>query len=76
MAFKIKDKGGDQLIVETDYYNWLQQNKVTNVHFINTKIQYLSEQGFVKGKDFLSEEDLYILKHIEQHYSHKTVNII
>lgn len=67
-TFKIKDTDPNQLITETDYYKWLQNKKPTDIHSINTKIDYLTEQGFAKGKDKLSESDLRLLQYSERFY--------
>jgi hypothetical protein len=67
-SFKIKDTDSSQLIVETDYYKWLQNKRPTDIHNINTKIEYLTEQGFVKGRDKLSESDLRSLQYSERFY--------
>lgn len=69
MAFQIKDSS-DQNIKTTHYYKWLEAKKPSDIHNINTKIEYLEEQGFKTGVDKLTEEDLYILKGIEQMYFH------
>jgi hypothetical protein len=66
--FQIKDDNPNQPIVENHYYKWLQGKKPTDIHSINTKIDYLEEQGFVKGVDKLSEESLRSLQYTERVY--------
>ena len=66
-TFPIQDKT-EQLIVETHYYAWLKAKQPTVIHNMNTKLEYLSTLGFVKGMDKLTSEDLYILKAIEEVY--------
>ena len=65
--FNIKDKN-DDLIIRSHYYNWLGEQKVTNIHNIQTKTDYLKSQGFVIGVDRITEESLNILKSIEEVY--------
>jgi GTP-binding protein EngB required for normal cell division len=66
--FKIIDSDKSQLIVETDYYKWLLKNKPSDIHSINTKIDYLTEQGFRKGIDKITAIASSTLKAIEEAY--------
>lgn len=68
MKFTIKDTDTSKLMVETHYYKWLQEKQPTDIHAIKTKIDYLSEQGFVVGVDRISEEEIKTLMYIEQKY--------
>ena len=69
--FTIKDQNDNQPIVETHYYNWLKDNGFTNIHNIQTKTQYLTEQGFNVGVDRISSEEVSRLKLIENYYYKK-----
>lgn len=66
--FTIKDNDTSKLIVESHYYAWLKENKPSDIHKINTKVNYLVEQGFVIGIDYIGEEQLMTLKSIEDTY--------
>tara|TARA_R110000868_G_scaffold72709_1_gene211522 strand:+ start:38 stop:271 length:234 start_codon:yes stop_codon:yes gene_type:complete len=68
MTFKIKDIKDKEQFVNTHYFHWLQDKKPKDIHSIDTKIEYLSEQGFTKGTDKISEQDLYRLQSIEEYY--------
>ncbi len=63
--FNIQDKT-DSIIVESHYYNWLSEQNLDDIHNIKTKTDYLKSQGFVMGQDRITEEDLKILKAIEE----------
>lgn len=65
--FTIKDTGITK-IKDSHYYKWLAEKKVTNIHNIQTKVDYLTSQGFEVGKDRIDKDDLTILKCIEDVY--------
>lgn len=67
--FTIVDQNDSQPMVDTHYYKWLVANNIEDVHTIGTKTLYLTEQGFIKGVNKLTETDLRRLKYIEEHYS-------
>lgn len=67
MAFQIKDNS-EQSITTTHYYKWLETKKPSDIHYINTKIEYLEEQNFKTGVDKLTADDLSILQSIERMY--------
>lgn len=55
-------------IGELHYYQWLKANKVQDVHGIQTKLEYLREQGFVQGTHRLGEHQLRVLRAAEEVY--------
>ena len=67
MTFNIPDHNKENIpACELHYYLWLKSSKVTDIHSINTKKKYLEILGFISGKDYISEKDLFHLKAIEQ----------
>lgn len=66
--FLLPDTNRDQLMVEGHYYKWLSTKNFDDVHFINTKTQYLESLGFIVGTDFITDANLQMLKAIEQYY--------
>lgn len=69
MRFEIADSKAT-VIKDSHYHKWLEKNVPNkNVHLIQTKVDYLKEQGFEVGTSFLSEDDLTTLKVIEQSYA-------
>jgi ribulose bisphosphate carboxylase small subunit len=67
-AFKIQDQKRDIQLKDTHYHAWLKDNEVTNIHNSLTKVNYLKDQGFQIGIDFISETEIETLNYIEQHY--------
>lgn len=65
--FRLIDQNDRVEIVTTHYYKWLKEN-VKNVHYIETKLNYLKSQGFNKGTDFLTREEVSRLQSIERYY--------
>jgi hypothetical protein len=69
MSFKIPDSGKEnEPCKDHVYYKWLLDNKITNIHTHSTRVDYLSSLGFILGVDWLSEEDLAILRETEEVY--------
>lgn len=67
--FIIKDRNNTNIPMEqTHYYNWLKNANLTDVHYVDTKKEYLTQEGFKIGVDSLNESDLSILKYIEQYF--------
>ena len=67
MSFNIPDHNKENIpACELHYYHWLKSSKVTDIHSINTKKKYLESLGFIAGKNHISEQDLNLLKAIEQ----------
>lgn len=66
--FAIQDKGGNALIKDSHYYTWLLSKKPKDIHAVDTKVEYLIEQGFKLYQDKLTAKDLSILKAIEEMY--------
>ena len=66
--FQIPDHNTSKLMVCSHYYDWLEIKQFKDIHAVETKREYLTELGFVVGKDCLSEKDLYTLKAIEDCY--------
>ncbi len=66
--FKIVDQNRNQQINETHYFNWLQKTEQLNIHNSATKIEYLKEQGFQVGINFITEYEVETLKLIEGFY--------
>jgi hypothetical protein len=67
--FIIKDRNNTNLPMEqTHYYNWLKNANLKDIHYVNTKKEYLTQEGFKIGVDSLNESDLSILKYIEQYF--------
>lgn len=66
--FKIKDQNRNQQITETDYFKWLKSTEQKNIHFSKTKVEYLEQQGFQIGVDFISEYEIQTLNLIEMFY--------
>lgn len=74
IPFTLQDKvDPNALIIETDYYKWLLDQKVVDLHRIRTKIAYLESQGFVKGTDKITMEQLNFLKAVEDVYFHHEI---
>jgi hypothetical protein len=67
-TFKTQDQDDKILFTDTHYYKWLENKQPIDIHNINTKVEYLTEQGFEKGRDTVTEEELIRLKYIEQYY--------
>lgn len=63
-----------QLIENTNYFNWLKENKPANIHSVTTKITYLESLGFKTGIDRITESDLSALKSIEDTYFRKHIS--
>lgn len=74
--FTIQDKYTKQPMVNTHYYKWLLQKQPKNIHAINTKIEYLTEQGFKLFEDAITNEELFTLQAVEQHYFHNEIKPI
>jgi hypothetical protein len=70
-TFKIKDQDRNTPFENTHYWKWLEKRGAQDIHSVSTKIEYLTEQGFVVGTDKLSDWDLFTLKAIEQGYFNK-----
>lgn len=67
--FNIPDQDDYTPIIETDYFEFLNNNYSNKpVHFFETKLEYLTGLGFVKGQNHLTNDDLQRLKFIEQHF--------
>lgn len=71
--FNIPDQDNKKQIADTHYYNWLKGQNLSDVHLINTKLDYLKSLGFSKGEDWLSDTDLFTLKAIEGYYFFKEI---
>jgi hypothetical protein len=72
-VFHIFDKDTNQLLVETHYYKWLLEKQPEDIHFIDTKLSYLVEQGFKIGQDKVTETSHSILKSAEEHYFYNEI---
>ena len=66
--FDINSNDIDTLITETNYYNWLKNNKINNIIGTKTKIEYLNSLGFDLSKHKLREDYHKALKVIEDFY--------
>lgn len=75
-VFKIQDQDTKKQIVETHYYEWLLSKKRTDIHKSLTKVDYLKEQGFQIGIDYITDAEINTLKYIEHHYFRKVIKPI
>lgn len=56
-------------LVETNYFQWLRQENLQNIHSIETKKQYLNERfNFIQGVHTLDKRTLTVLKYVEEFY--------
>jgi hypothetical protein len=66
--FQIPAFNPNEPIAQTDYYKWIVEQNITDIHSINTKVSYLTSLGFKKGIDKVSSDYLGFLKAIETMY--------
>ncbi|WP_294203092.1 hypothetical protein [uncultured Chryseobacterium sp.] len=66
--FIIPDQDDSLPIKKTHYYEWLKTKQPQNIHSINTKLEYLEEQGFKFLLQYLTAAELQRLKGIENFY--------
>ena len=74
ISFIIPDTNNSNIPIEdTNYYAWLLEKRPNDIHRVNTKVEYLESIGFVVSISKLSENDLLILKWIEQYYFDRNI---
>ena len=66
--FSTVDKDSGSLIIESHYYAWLLASGKKDIHYVDTKIEYLETQGFVRGVDKITWGSLKILQAIEERF--------